>query len=64
MSPAGPRVQHHNRRRRRGPGRGAPATAHGQRFLIWAKNSVGDLSVAYANRLTDGVVVFLDDDGE
>ena len=29
-----------------------------------AKNLSGDLSVASANRLTDGVVVFLDDSGE
>ncbi|HMJ98553.1 MAG TPA: DUF2849 domain-containing protein [Reyranella sp.] len=29
-----------------------------------AKNLSGDLSVASANRLTDGVVVFLDDAGE
>ena len=29
-----------------------------------AKNLSGDLSVASANRLTDGIVVFLDDSGE
>ncbi|HEV3489957.1 MAG TPA: DUF2849 domain-containing protein, partial [Reyranella sp.] len=29
-----------------------------------AKNLAGDLLVASANRLTDGVVVFLDDAGE
>ena len=29
-----------------------------------AKNLTGDLSVASANRLADGVVVFLDDTGE
>ena len=29
-----------------------------------AKNLAGDLQVASANRLTDGVVVFLDDAGQ
>jgi hypothetical protein len=39
------------------------ATVFGKGVLM-AKNLSGDLSVASANRLVDGVVVFLDDAGQ
>jgi len=44
----------------------ALATRHEEPFagVLMAKNLSGDLQVASANRLTDGVVVFLDDAGQ
>ena len=56
------RSQPHHRGRRRGLCRGRDPTA--RKGVLMAKNLSGDLQVASANRLVDGIVVWLDDAGQ
>ena len=56
------RSQSHHRGRGGGARRARPRTAC--RGVVMAKNLSGDLQVASANRLIDGLVVYLDDAGQ